>query len=199
MKIFISSTTEDLSDYRLAVINALLLSGHKPICMEHHAAGDQVPLKECVKQVSDCNAYVGIFAWRYGFIPPKSKISITESEYREAIMHNIPTLIFLLNESTDLEVKKIYVAKAYITEYGKREILLSVEDRIFNGHKIFYFPFVLRLSPNHFGKQLANFLTLRKAMLEDYQKQLKAAKVSHRFKERVIDLRIESLALIEND
>lgn len=108
-------------------------------------------------------------------------------------------LLFLLNESTDLEVKMIDVSKAYIPEYGKRQILLSVEDRLFNGHKIFYFPFVLRLSPNHFGKQLANFLTLRKAMLEDYQKQLKAAKVSHRFKERVIDLRIESLALIENE
>lgn len=108
-------------------------------------------------------------------------------------------LLFLLNESTDLDVKRIDVSKAYITDYGKREILLSVEDRLFNGHKIFYFPFVLRLSPNHFGKQLANFLTLRKAMLEDYKKQLKAAKVSHRFKERVIDLRIENLALIENE
>lgn len=111
----------------------------------------------------------------------------------------VKELLFLLNESTDLEINKIDVSKAYIPEYGQREILLSIEDRLFNGHNIFYFPFVLRLSPSHFGKQLANFLTLRKAILEDYNKQLKAAKVSHRFKERIIDLRIESLALIENE
>jgi len=106
-------------------------------------------------------------------------------------------LLTLLFEFTDLQVKKIDVSKAYIPQYGNREIRLSIEDRLFNGSKIFYFPFVLRLSSNQFNKQLANFLNLRKEMLKDYQKQLKAAQVSHRFKERIIDLRIENLALIE--
>lgn len=107
-------------------------------------------------------------------------------------------LLSLLTEFTDLNIRKIDVSKAYIPQYGNREIRLSVEDRLFNGHKIFYFPFILRLSTNHFNIQLSNFLNLRKAMINDYQKQLKTAKVSHRFKERVIDLRIENLALIES-
>ncbi len=101
MKIYISSTTEDLAEYRITVINALQRSGHTPVCMEHHAAGDRAPKDECLKEVSKCKAYVGIFAWRYGFIPPQSETSITELEYREAVKCGIHTLIFLLDEKVD--------------------------------------------------------------------------------------------------
>ena len=101
MRIYISSTSEDLLDYRLAVISALQRSGHTPVCMEHHAASDRAPKEECLKEVATCDAYVGIFAWRYGFIPPKCETSMTELEYREAIKHKIPTLIFLLDEKVE--------------------------------------------------------------------------------------------------
>ncbi|MBF0563908.1 MAG: hypothetical protein HQK89_01565 [Nitrospirae bacterium] len=45
--------------------------------------------------------YVGIFAWRYGFIPPGYGKSITELEYRKAVETGIPTLIFLLDEKIE--------------------------------------------------------------------------------------------------
>lgn len=109
----------------------------------------------------------------------------------------VKELMFLLNTQTELEVKKIDVSNAYSSQYGKREILLRVEEKLFNGHHIFYFPFLLRLNPNHFEKQLSNFLELQKKMLKDYEKQLESLTESKRFEERVIDLRIEDLALIE--
>ena len=105
MRIYISSTSEDLADHRLAVISALQRSGHTPVYMEHHAAGDRAPKEECLKEVASCDAYVGMFAWRYGFIPPKSEISITELEYRGAVKRRIPTLVFLLDDKVEWPTK----------------------------------------------------------------------------------------------
>jgi len=98
MKIFISSTTEDLAEYRLSVISSLLCIRHTPVCMEIHTAMDMRPKDQVLKEVAECDVYIGIFAWRYGFIPQQSSISITESEYREALEKKVTTLIFLLDE-----------------------------------------------------------------------------------------------------
>src|SRR3989304_6961031 len=101
MKIYVSSTSLDLSEHRRAVIGAIMRAGHTPACMEHHAAGDVVPKDECLREVATCDVYVGIFAWRYGFIPPKCEASVTEMEYREATQRRIPTLVFLLDENVE--------------------------------------------------------------------------------------------------
>jgi tetratricopeptide (TPR) repeat protein len=69
--------------------------------MEYHPAGDNAPKDECLREVSSCDVYVGIFAWRYGFTPPHCDKSITELEYCEALRKEIPTLIFLLDENAD--------------------------------------------------------------------------------------------------
>ena len=66
--------------------------------MEDYVAEGRLPAERCLEDVSNCDVYVGIFAWRYGFIPSGYEFSITELEYREAIKLKIPTLIFLLDE-----------------------------------------------------------------------------------------------------
>lgn len=33
-------------------------------------AVDQRPLDKCLQDVANCDIYIGIFAWYYGFIPP---------------------------------------------------------------------------------------------------------------------------------
>jgi tetratricopeptide (TPR) repeat protein len=101
MRIYVSSTSMDLENHRRAVIRALLRSGHTPVCMEHHAAADVVPKDESLRGVATCDVYVGIFAWRYGFIPPQCDASITEMEYREAIRRGIPKIVFLLDEKVE--------------------------------------------------------------------------------------------------
>jgi tetratricopeptide (TPR) repeat protein len=104
-RIYISSTFEDLKEYREAVYHALRRDRHDVISMEDMVAQGQKPLQACLEDVASCDIYIGIFAWRYGFIPPNekdnpNKLSITELEYRKACEGKIPCLIFLLDEDT---------------------------------------------------------------------------------------------------
>jgi tetratricopeptide (TPR) repeat protein len=102
-KIYISSTFSDLKEYREAVYDALRAMRHDVIAMEDYVAADQRPLAKCLADVEACDLYLGIFAWRYGYIPEKDnpdKRSITELEYRRALSKGKPCLIFLLDENT---------------------------------------------------------------------------------------------------
>src|SRR5207344_148717 len=86
-KIYLSSTFEDLQEYRANVYHTLRQMHHDVSSVEDYVAGDQRPLAKCLADVSACDIYVGIFALRYGFIPPKDnpdRKSITELEYRKA-------------------------------------------------------------------------------------------------------------------
>ncbi len=73
------------------------------IAMEDYVAKDERPLQKCLDDIVSSDVYVGIFAWRYGYIPNdksenQSNLSITELEYRKAKEKGIPCLIFLLSE-----------------------------------------------------------------------------------------------------
>ena len=98
--IYLSSTYADLEEYRLSVIGALRLMSYQVICMEDYGAADQRPLHKCLRDLEGCEVYVGLFAWRYGFVPthdnPAGR-SITELEYRYARQHGKACLIFLLD------------------------------------------------------------------------------------------------------
>ena len=86
-RVYMSSTYEDLERHREAVFRALRRLPVDLIAMEEYVAMDKRPLKKCVSDVLNCQIYLGIFAWRYGYIPPKSnpeKRSITELEFRAA-------------------------------------------------------------------------------------------------------------------
>jgi hypothetical protein len=95
---YLSSTYSDLRDCREAVRVALTRQSVDVLAMEGYVAGDERPLDKCLADVAKCDLYIGIFAWRYGFVPPGHAQSITELEYREALRLNIPCLIFLLAE-----------------------------------------------------------------------------------------------------
>ena len=97
-KIYISSTFEDLKEYRKAVYDTLRQWRHDAIAMEDYVATDERPLGTCLKDVSESDIYIGIFAWRYGFIPSGEKKSITELEYDGARKKKKPCFIFILDE-----------------------------------------------------------------------------------------------------
>jgi hypothetical protein len=71
---------------------------HEDIAMEYFVAENIRPLDKCLKAVTSCDLYIGIFAWKYGSIPPRKKKSMTELEYREAVKSGKPRLIFILDE-----------------------------------------------------------------------------------------------------
>ncbi|HXI26045.1 MAG TPA: DUF4062 domain-containing protein [Pyrinomonadaceae bacterium] len=103
---YLSSSYQDLKDYRQRVDAALRRAGHTVKGMENYTASGAAPLTTCLADVAKCDAYIGIFAWRYGSIPEKGNLagkSITELEYLQAIKCRKETLIFLLEEGVSLE------------------------------------------------------------------------------------------------
>ena len=52
--------------------------------MEDYVASPQQPVDKCMQDVKNCDAYVGIFGWKYGFIPEGYDKSITHLEYETA-------------------------------------------------------------------------------------------------------------------
>ena len=101
-RIYVSSTFKDLKECRDQVIHLLRRMRHEVVAMEDYTAEEQWPADKCLADVAACDLYVGIFAWRYGFIPPDNnpdKLSITELEYRKAGEAGKHRLIFLLDEN----------------------------------------------------------------------------------------------------
>jgi Domain of unknown function (DUF4062)/SIR2-like domain len=97
-RIYVSSTFKDLKECREKVRIVLKRMGHEDIAMEYYVAGDERPLDKCLKDVASSDLYIGIFAWRYGFVPDGYDKSVTELEYRKAKESGKKCLIFLLNE-----------------------------------------------------------------------------------------------------
>ena len=116
MRIFVSSTFEDLREHRAAAIRVLRQLGHEVLAMEDLVALSAAPLTKVLEMVDRSEAYVGIFAWRYGYVPrpgtsPAAPVrppdvdgatfgetSITHYEYLRAVQRKLPIMAFLLDE-----------------------------------------------------------------------------------------------------
>ena len=105
--IYISSTFNDLIKHREAVIRTLRKLNKVTVSMEDYTADDRRPLEKCLADVAKCDIYIGLFAFRYGFIPDHDNLdnlSITELEYQQARKGGKPCLIFMASED-DLPIK----------------------------------------------------------------------------------------------
>jgi hypothetical protein len=98
-RVMISSTARDLPDHRREVMDACLSQGMFPIMMEHLPAEDADAVEASLRMVDECDIYLGVIAFRYGYMPAGYDYSITEMEYRRAAERGIPRLIFLMDES----------------------------------------------------------------------------------------------------
>jgi WD40 repeat protein len=124
LRIYISSVSHDLREYREEVCKRLSQLGHEAITMGDAVVDGRSPLKKCLDEIASCDLYVGIFAWRYGDIPDKNnpeRKSIAELEYRQAGLSNLPRLIFLLDAKTPWPP----VAMDAITGDGEHGLLVA--------------------------------------------------------------------------
>ena len=103
--VFISSTSADLREHRAAVRESLLHAGYHPIDMADFMARAEGATTACLNEVAESDLFVGIYAWRYGFMPPDSKISITEQEFEEARLLEKPCFCFMVEEGYDWPVQ----------------------------------------------------------------------------------------------
>jgi hypothetical protein len=97
--VMISSTARDLPEHRQEVMDACLRQGMFPVMMEHLPANDDEAISVSLKMVDGADIYVGIFAYRYGYVPKGYAISVTEMEYNRAVERKIPRLIFVMDKS----------------------------------------------------------------------------------------------------
>jgi hypothetical protein len=98
-RIYISSTFQDLQEERNAAAQAIRRLRHEALAMEDYVAEEQIPLDKCLADIRGCQAFIGIYAFRYGYVPAGYDKSITHLEYEEAGQRAIPRLLFLLDEN----------------------------------------------------------------------------------------------------
>jgi hypothetical protein len=96
--IFISSTYNDLIDYRKSVWT--LLENYDVFVkgMEAFGARKEKPLDTCLNEVSQSDIYIGVIAQRLGSIDEISGKSFTQLEYERALKEDKEILIYLMNE-----------------------------------------------------------------------------------------------------
>ena len=101
-------------------------------------------------------------------------------------------------------IERIDVSAAYAASYGKREVVVILEDLILVPHAgqeiHYYFPKILRLSTKKYAQELANYLQLRESLLEQERKEIAneatPATLATRAAPKVLDFRIPNLAFI---
>ena len=103
--VYLSSTYDDLKEYRDAVFRALERAGLSVARMEGYTASDERPLEKCLRDVARCDLFVGLYAWRYGYEPPADHgnpdgYSITHLEYRQAETSGLRKLLFFAHADT---------------------------------------------------------------------------------------------------
>ena len=84
MKVFLSSTYVDLIEHRRQAAEALERLGQQAGRMEIFGARLEEPQEACLREIDTCDMFVGIYAHRYGYIPPGSEQLIIKSEFRHA-------------------------------------------------------------------------------------------------------------------
>jgi len=137
MKVYVSSTFEDLREHRRAVSVAIRKAGWEDVAMEYYGAENKRAVDRCLEDVADCDLYIGLFAWRYGWVPPKSKFSITEMEYRKAVSLDKPRLLFLADPNAgwpplfvDANRRKIEALRKRVSEDRVASFFSSADSLI---------------------------------------------------------------------
>jgi hypothetical protein len=125
MKAFLSATYIDLRDHRRAAVEAIQRLGHEAVTMEVFGARPEEPTTACLREVEASNLIVGVYAHRYGFIPPGESISITEQEYEHARRKRKPVFSFFVAEDHPWPPK-------YIDGEPSRTKLLNFKERVGN-------------------------------------------------------------------
>jgi tetratricopeptide (TPR) repeat protein len=96
-KVFLSSTSRDLREYRDAAILACNELGLIPVAMEFFEAMGVGATAGSLAKLDEAEVYLGFFAHRYGYIEPGHTASVTELEFDHASARGLECLCFLVD------------------------------------------------------------------------------------------------------
>lgn len=95
----ISSASMVSPEHRKQVSEACLRMGYVPVGMEQWPAEDADAETVRLRDVDRANLFMGIYAFRYGWVPPGHTVPTTELEHRRAVEPNKPRLLFFIDEN----------------------------------------------------------------------------------------------------
>ena len=98
MRVFLSSTYEDLREHRARAAEAVERLGQQGARMEVFGARPSDATEVCFEEIKSSDAFLGIYAHRYGYVPAGSASSITECEFDFAQQQRKPMFCFLVEE-----------------------------------------------------------------------------------------------------
>jgi len=131
--VFISSTYEDLVEYRQKVKESLDRLQVNTYWMEYFGARPGSSKTACLDTVAKCRIVVLIVGMRYGSIDEKTGMSYTHMEYAEAMKLNIPVLVYLMDE------KKARIAPIFVDKDEKAKKLEEFKAHLLGKHQCCFF------------------------------------------------------------
>jgi len=96
--VFVSSTYQDLVEHRKAVTDVLTRMKQEHSAMEFFGSRGDEAVPACEKEIESCSILIGIYAWRYGWVPPGTVRSITEQEFDYARALSKRCLCYVVSE-----------------------------------------------------------------------------------------------------
>jgi tetratricopeptide (TPR) repeat protein len=106
MKVFLSSTAQDLVAHRQVADDTILRLSQEAVVMERFGPLPGEPVAECERKARESDVVLCIVAHRYGFVPEKGRGSITRREVEAAQAAGRAVLVFLVAEDYPWSEKK---------------------------------------------------------------------------------------------
>jgi hypothetical protein len=129
----VSSTVLDLPEHRAKVCNACLEAEFFPSMMESLAARDQHPIATSLQMVDKAEVLVGIYGWRYGYVPSGHVVSITEMELKHAEDTKKPVFGFVAHDSHEGVASRVELAG------DAQERLARLKEHVATAHTVKFF------------------------------------------------------------
>src|SRR4051812_6906315 len=104
LRVFVSSTSNDLRLHRRVVQELILAQDWQPIMMEHFGTSLDVTVRACRQKVEECDLLLLLVAFRRGWVPTldqggDGRRSVTAYELEAARRRHIPVRVLLARES----------------------------------------------------------------------------------------------------
>lgn len=142
--IFVSSTYEDLKEYREEVQKVLIRMETVIKGMELFGSTPNTPLNECMKNLKESKVYIGIIAERYGSVDEETGKSYTQLEYEEAKRLGLPILIYFLDSN------KQPILSKFVDQGEKYKKLIQFKEELSKKYTISFFT-----TPDDLGRKIA--------------------------------------------